>query len=368
MSFLLLNADPKIYPDKARGAFIYHNGQKYVDMCLGNGTHIFGHHDWDITGGTSYGTPCKEAWEFAEELQKATKLDKFVLCNTGSEATMRAARIARSRTGKKKIAIFEGSWHGSADWSLDSEGVLQEVKDNILWLPYGTENALDIIKKNKDSLAMVFIEPVQGSNPQDYGWLLKELRRVTYENDILLGFDEVVTGFRLALGGGQEYFKVSADICTYGKTIGGGFPIGVVGVKDHIKVSTFLGGTFSGNPVSISAGLATLKQLRKENPYEMLNEMGKKLREVQNKKFYISGVGSFNRPIFTKYCIASKKERDAKEDLEVKKKFYDYIFKNKIYIGSNGLTFVSTEHEPLIDRIVNVFKNFSCRTNVNKNR
>lgn len=361
MSFIL-NKKPKIKPDNAKGAYIYAEGQRYIDMCCGNGTHILGHQDWEVENGTLYGTPCKEAWDLADKIKKYSKKKYVALCNTGSEATMRAARIARSYTGKKKIAIFEGSWHGSSDWALDDLGVLSCVKDSIVRLPYNTDKAFYEIKKH--DLAMVFVEPTQGSNPKDEAWFLYNLRKLTKERGILLGFDEVVTGFRLALGGGQEYFDVYADICTYGKLIGGGFPIGAV--ASSIPIKTFLGGTFSGNPVSVRAGLSTIEELEKTNPYPFLQEMGQRLRdEVKVDGMHIDGVGSFNRPIFTDIPINSRKERDLLENQALKKRIYAQLFKNGVYLGSNGLMFNSVAHtNEIISKVIRAF-NIRRRTDTN---
>ena len=207
---------------------------------------------------------------------------------------------------------------------------------------------------------MVFVEPTQGSNPRDEAWFIYNLRKLTTELDILLGFDEVVTGFRLALGGGQEYFDVYADICTYGKLIGGGFPIGAV--ASNVEIKTFLGGTFSGNPVSVRCGIDTILELEKTNPYPFLQEMGQRIRdEVKVDGMHINGVGSFNRPIFTDIPINSRKERDLFENQALKKRIYKQLFNNGVYLGSNGLMFNSTEHSnEIISKVIRAFNIRRC--------
>ncbi len=346
MLYTLNSFDDRVV-DFAEGAYIYINGRQYIDTSLGNGTHILGHRsNICLTGGTLYGLKSTFHDKYVEILRERTQFNRFVFCNTGSEATMRAGRIARAYTGKDKIGIFEGSWHGTADGWLTCPGIPQAIKDLIVWLPYD-ESAIDIIKKT--DLAMVFIDPIQGCLPKDNRGFLKTLREVTKEKNILFGFDEVVTGFRVARGGAKELFDIDVDIVTYGKIVGGGFPMGIVAGKtdimDVVLRGVTTGGTFSANPVSIAQGYKVLKQLT-HSVYEYLDSMGKRLREET--KIPMVGVGSFNRMLFTDKPVKNRAERDALEDQGWKGQVYKGLYEKRICVGKNGLQFLSTAHTPAI--------------------
>lgn len=248
-----------LYIASANGAYIKDiDSKKYIDMTLGAGSNILGHASPIITQkvkeqmdkGTIYTIPNLYTHKLTKILKEAVShYDGFVYCNSGSEATLRAMRIARAYTNKSKIAIFSGSWHGTHDNALVSddftgdkhnpnnvllsEGIPKDVLNNVVIIPYNESSSFDKLSEYKDELAMVLIEPSQGSNPRDdMKKFLLELRIFCTKNDILLGFDEIITGFRIAFGGAQEYYGIEADISTYGKTVGGGFPIGVVaGIK-----------------------------------------------------------------------------------------------------------------------------------------
>jgi glutamate-1-semialdehyde 2,1-aminomutase len=218
--------------------------------------------------------------------------ERILLCNSGTEATMQAIRIMRAFSGKDKVAKFEGGyhgWHDYASWSInihedamgpadrpnpvpESAGIPEAIKDTIMVLPFN-ESAFDLIEENAEDLAGVMIEPVFGGGniPATQGFL-KKLRKVTGRAGVLLMFDEVITGFRLALGGAQEYYGVLPDLATYGKIIGGGLPAGAVGCSKEMMeaviqadMSIAVAGTFSGNPMTLAAGKAVVKHL-KENP------------------------------------------------------------------------------------------------------
>jgi glutamate-1-semialdehyde 2,1-aminomutase len=234
----------------------------------------------------------------------------MLLCNSGTEATMQGIRIMRAYTGKTKIAKFEGGYHGWHDYALwsyiikpekmgpldapalvpNSAGIPDEIKQTMLLLP-NSEAAFGLIEEHASELAGVMIEPVNGVGtlPTDPAFL-KGLREVTKRTGVPLMFDEVVTGFRFALGGAQEYYGVVADLATYGKAIGGGFPIGAVGcsreMMERVVHSDFpisVAGTFSGNPMSLAAGNATLDFLI-QNPqvYDEMAAKGESLRSSFN--------------------------------------------------------------------------------------
>src|SRR5712692_4704692 len=220
------------------------------------------------------------------------------LVNSGTEATMHAIRLARAFSAKKKVLKFEGGFHGSHDSVLvkagsgatllgtpSSEGVPSEVAKNTLVSRFNDEKiAGKIIRDHSSELAAVIVEPVLGNIgpvlPKP--GFLETLRKVTEENDILLIFDEVITGFRLSIGGAQEYYKIRPDLTILGKILGGGLPLSAFGGKREIMEKlaplgpVYQAGTYSGNPVSVSAALATLESLRKRagQVYSRLEKMG----------------------------------------------------------------------------------------------
>ena len=342
---ILNYSDPRTV-SHAHGAYIWIDGKRYIDTSMGNSVHILGHRQTiEINGGTLYGLAFQNIYKYVDLLKRYTGFDRFVFCNTGSEATMRAARIARAYTGKHKIDIFEGSWHGTCDTYLTTLGIPDNK--NLVILPYEDKSS-EIIAKSSD-IAMVFIDPVQGCLPQDNSWFLRALREVTKDKGILLGFDEVITGFRVARGGCKELFGIEPDIITYGKIAGGGFPIGIVAgntqVMDTVKKDVTLGGTFFANPVSINQGYIDLSQLN-EDVYKQLNNIGERFRKEV--KIPTVGVGSFNRFIFNDRKLKKRAERDKYEDQNWKQETYRKLYEKGIYIGHNGIQFFSIEHTPEI--------------------
>ncbi len=292
------------YTAYAKGSKIVDvDGNEYIDYCLAYGPLILGHANpvvkqaiaEQLEKGWLYGTPIELEIEYAKlitKLYKSIEMVRFV--NTGSEATMSALRLARGFTGRNKIVKIEGSFHGAHDAVLvkagsgatthgipNSAGVPPDFVKNTLQVPFNDVEALaDVVEKNRDDLACVIMEPVMGNSslilPEE-GYL-KEVRKITEENDVLLIFDEVITGFRLALGGAQEYYGVEADITTLGKIAGGGLPIGIFGGKreimEHVAPSgaVYQAGTFSGNPLSLTAGYTTVKFIIENKVLEKVNK------------------------------------------------------------------------------------------------
>lgn len=397
--------DSKLYIKESFNCYLRdYDNNIYIDTAMGGGSLILGHsHNLvnkaikqQLKDGTLYTIPSFKAHELAELLKIAIpNFDHFVFCSTGSEATMRAIRIARAFTNRKKIAIFSGGWHGSHDLLLvddkyeenestpkkilKSNGTLPETLDNVLLLPYNHENAFNLIEEHKKDLAMVFIEPAQGSNPRDDMHLfLSKLRKITTEYNILLGFDEIITGFRVALGGGQEFYNIKADIATYGKALGGGLPIAAIGgTKEVMKTITdgsyennkpiFMGGTFSANPLSISSSIAVIEYLiKKQNEiYPKLELSSQYLKNTLNNfckeqkvSAQIMGINSMLRFIFTDYPIRSRFERDKYEiNIDKQTLFYLNMLNNGIHIASNRLNFLSLKHtKDDIEKIIKVYK------------
>ncbi|MDD3985026.1 MAG: glutamate-1-semialdehyde 2,1-aminomutase [Methanobacterium sp.] len=304
----------KPYPffaEKAKGSKIIDvDGKTYIDYCLAYGPMILGHANPNIMeevilqlkNGSAYGVPTEKEIELAKTvIKKVPCADMVRFVNSGTEATMSAIRLARAATNKDKIVKFEGSYHGAHDYVLvksgsgavglpDSPGVPEETTKNTILVPFNNENILlDLIKDHGNSIAAIIVEPIMGNigfipPKKDY---LKFLRKITSENNIILIFDEVITGFRIAEGGAQEYFNVTPDLVTFGKILGGGFPIGALaGKKELMEMlapsgNVYQAGTFNGNPISVTAGLATLKQLN-HNFYSEMNLKGEKLRKGIN--------------------------------------------------------------------------------------
>jgi glutamate-1-semialdehyde 2,1-aminomutase len=269
------------------------DGKEYVDYCLAYGALILGHANPTIIEavkaqlecGTLYGTPTEQEVELAELVCESVPCAEMVrLVNTGGEATMSAIRAARGYTGKKKIVKFEGCYHGAHDGVLvkagsgattfgmpDSIGVPEETTRNTIVVPYNDEARFEeAVKENQSDLAAVIVEPILGNIglvlPEE--GFLETLREVTEKFGIVLIFDEIITGFRVALGGAQEYYGITPDLTTLGKIMGGGFPMAAFAGKGEImkmiapQGKVYQAGTFSGNPVSVAAAQATLKFLR----------------------------------------------------------------------------------------------------------
>ncbi len=291
-----------IFIDRARGSNIYDvDGNVYVDYVLSWGPLILGHaHPKVINAlkkalekGTSYGAPTPLEIELAELVLKAyPSMDKVRMVNSGTEATMSAIRVARGFTGRDKVIKFEGCYHGHADGLLvkagsgattfgvpDSPGVPKSYARNTITLPFNDITALrTVIKKEWEYIACVIIEPVVGNIgcvlPKS--GFLESLRKLTQDHGIVLIFDEVMTGFRVAYGGAQAYYGITPDMTCLGKVIGGGLPVGAYGGKKEImsmvspEGPVYQAGTLAGNPLAMTAGIETLKILSKESTYKKL--------------------------------------------------------------------------------------------------
>jgi glutamate-1-semialdehyde 2,1-aminomutase len=285
-------------------------GDEYIDCCMAYGPLILGHAhpiihqviSSQISRGWIYGTPTPLEPEYAELIiRDHPGMDMIRFVSSGSEATMAAIRVARGFSGKPDIVKVEGGFHGAHDGVLikagsgattlgipDSAGVLPEVAARTRQVPYNDTQALeDLLVKNQEIGAFI-IEPVLGNiGPilPDRGYL-KEVRRITKDHDVLLIFDEVITGYRLGIGGAQVMYDVRPDLTTLGKIIGGGLPIGAFGgrkeIMDLIAPSgpVYQAGTFSGNPLSLAAGMATVRWLHAHRGiYEELARAGRAIGE-----------------------------------------------------------------------------------------
>ncbi len=283
------------------------DGNEYVDLTMGMGVHLLGHapdflqetFERQVREGFELGPRSAHSGEVAALFCELTGMERATFTNSGTEACMTAIRLARARTGRTKIVMFAGSYHGHSDGTLaqsqevDGElrsfpvapGVPQKVAEEVLVLDYGTPHALEIIRKHRHELAAVMVEPIQSRRPDlQPAEFLHELRKLTAESGIALIFDEMICGFRLHLGGAQAHFGIRADIATYGKIVGGGLPIGVVaGSAEYMdgidggtwqygddsrpeRETTFFGGTFCQHPLSMSAAREVLTYLKQQGP------------------------------------------------------------------------------------------------------
>lgn len=294
-AFKSVGGDP-IFIKKAKGPYLYdEDGNTLIDYINSWGPMILGHANEKVVDaviertklGTSFGTPTEIETEIAKlAVAMVPNIDKIRFVNSGTEACMSAIRLARGFTGKDKIIKFSGCYHGHSDSFLiqagsgavtfgspNSPGVTKgTAKDTLLAVYNDIKNVAEVLAANKGEVACVIIEPVAGNMgcipPKDN--FLKDLRALCDANGILLIFDEVMTGFRLAKGGAQELFDIKADIVCFGKVIGGGLPVGAFAARNEIMNHlaplgpVYQAGTLSGNPLAMSAGLAMLQQLNEE--------------------------------------------------------------------------------------------------------
>ena len=289
------------------------NGKEYIDYLLGSGPMLVGHAHPEVTEaaqaqiarGTTFFANNRLGIELAEAIVEAVPCAEQVrFVSSGTEADLYAMRAARAFTRRDKILKFEGGYHGMSDYSLmslapkrpgnfpqpipDSAGIPRSLRDEILVAPFNDlEVVAGLVREHKDELAGVIVEPFQRIIPPAPGFL-EGLRKITAEAGVVLIFDEVVTGFRLAYGGAQEYYGVIPDLCTLGKVIGGGFPLAAIAGRAEIMAhfdrsavgdDAFLMqvGTLSGNPVAAAAGLATLQILKRPGAYERIFATGREL-------------------------------------------------------------------------------------------
>lgn len=314
-----------VYPlvtDHSKGSRIWDlDGNEYIDIVNGFGAIMFGHGPEFVTDavrkqidrGVEIGPQSYLAGEVADLICELTGMERAAFCNTGSEAVMAAIRVARAVTARDKIVYFTGDYHGTFDEVLlratphgaapIAPGILAGASGSVEILEYGSEKALEYIKTHGNEIAAVLVEPVQSRHPEvQPREFLVALRNITTASGTALIFDEVVTGFRIALGGAQEYYGVRADLATYGKVIGGGYPIGVVaGKAEYLDTldggawrygddsapevgMTFFAGTFVRHPLALAAAKAALLHLKEAGPtlqQELARKVAAAAREVE---------------------------------------------------------------------------------------
>ena len=364
-----------IFVKSAKGAYLYdEDGNKLIDYINSWGPMVLGHAYEPVVEavinkaklGTSFGMPTELETQIAAlAIEMVPGIDKIRFVNSGTEACMSAIRLARGFTKKDKIIKFAGCYHGHSDSFLiqagsgavtfgtpNSPGVTVGTAKDTLLANYNDLNSVrTLIEANKSEIAAIIVEPVAGNMgciPPQEGFL-KGLRELCTENEILLIFDEVMTGFRLAKGGVQELYNIQADIVTFGKVIGGGLPVGAfagrAAIMNHLAPlgSVYQAGTLSGNPLAMAAGLAMLKALN-EDPviFLRLNEktaylakgMEKVLKE-NNVAFTINRVGSMVSVHFDENPVTDFKSA-AKGDNETFKKFFHGLLQEGVYIAPSA--------------------------------
>jgi glutamate-1-semialdehyde 2,1-aminomutase len=368
------------------------DGRTYVDYVGSWGPMILGHADAEVVEairealarGTSYGAPTELEVEMAEEIIDAVPSVQMVrMVNSGTEATMSALRLARGATGRDKIVKFEGCYHGHGDSLLvkagsgvatlglpDSPGVPASVARNTITAPFNDAAALEeVFAEHGADVAAVIVEPVVGNMgcvPPREGYL-QALRDITERHGAILIFDEVMTGFRLARGGAQELYGVTPDLTTLGKIIGGGLPVGAYGGRRDIMEQVapagpvYQAGTLSGNPLAMTAGLATLRRLRDRAVYERLEEAGRRLAEGMSEAAREAGVetvtnrvGSMFTTFFTNESVhdwptAARADRDAYG------RFFHAMLEGGVYLAPSQFeaAFIGVAHtDELLDRTV----------------
>lgn len=385
-AFKSVNADP-IFISRAKGSQITDiDGNTYIDFVSSWGPLILGHAYQPVikaieeaaSKGTSFGAPTVIESDLAELIKKMVpSIDLVRMVSSGTEATMSALRLARGFTGREMVVKFEGCYHGHSDSFLikagsgvitlglpDSPGVtVGTAKDTLLARYNDLESVEKLFNKNGENIAAIILEPVAGNMGVvlPVPGFLKGLRELSHKYGAVLIFDEVITGFRLARGGAQEYFGITPDLTTLGKIIGGGLPIGAYGGKKEImemlapKGSVYQAGTLSGNPLSMAAGFAMLNELN-ENP-EIYDELERKAAifekgikdnlEKTGVKAVVNRAGSMMTLFFNEIEGAIRSFEDAMQsDTEKYAGYFKLSLQNGIYLAPSQFecTFISRAH------------------------
>ena len=373
-----------LFIDRADGCQIMDvDGNCFIDYIGSWGPMILGHRHPAViqavtdvlTRGTSFGAPIDLEIKLAELVIDAVAcVDIVRMVNSGTEATMSAIRLARGATGRDTVIKFNGCYHGHADTLLveagsgvatlgipGSPGVPESVAQHTLSLPYNDIECIQkVMAEQGENIAAIIVEPIAGNMGlvTPIVGFLEALRELTHKYESILIFDEVMTGFRVALGGAQSLYGISPDLACFGKIIGGGLPVGAYGgrrdLMNHIapQGSVYQAGTLSGNPIAMAAGIATLEQIRTDGFYESLEENSERLASglsnaAQNAGIAaaVSHIGSMLGMFFTDQDV--KNFNDAKKcNLDMFSAFYNGMRENGIYIAPSQfeVLFVSAAH------------------------
>ncbi|NVJ85711.1 MAG: glutamate-1-semialdehyde 2,1-aminomutase [Algoriphagus sp.] len=396
-AFRAVGGDP-IFIKRADGAFLFdEDGNAYIELINSWGPMILGHNHPEIREaviqamheGTSFGAPTSREVEIAELItQMVPSVEKVRMVNSGTEATMSAIRVARGYTGKDKIIKMVGHYHGHGDSFLiaagsgavtmghpDSPGVTQGTAKDTLLAPYNNLEAIEeLVRLNKNEIAALILEPVPGNMGLvvPMPGYLEGLREICTRECIVLIFDEVMTGFRLAPGGAQELFGVTPDMTTLGKIIGGGMPVGAYGGKKEIMdfVSpagpVYQAGTLSGNPIAMAAGLTMLRHLKTQPEiYGVLLQIGKKIAEGIQKinlelgfDYTVNHLGSMYSLFFTSEPVIDFDSAKT-SNTELFGKYFQAMLHRGVYLAPSQFEslFLSTAlSDDLIDRILEVHR------------
>ncbi len=374
-----------LFIQRAEGAYLYDaDGKRYIDYVQSWGPMVLGHAHPDVIeavvetaqSGLSFGAPTELETELAEELCHLwPNMDLVRFVNSGTEATMSAIRLARGYTGRDKIVKFEGCYHGHSDSLLvkagsgaltmgvpSSPGVPASLADHTITLSYndadGVRQCFDEIG---DQIACIIVEPVAGNMnciPPEPGFL-EGLRQICDQYGSVLIFDEVMTGFRVALGGAQAHYQVTPDLTTLGKVVGGGLPVGAFGGKraimEHIAPlgPVYQAGTLSGNPVAMAAGLATLKLIQADGFHQRLEAQTRKLVSGLQQAADAAGVAMTTNQVgamfglfFTEDAKVSHYEQVVASDQERFKQFFHAMLDRGVYLAPSAFEagFVSAAH------------------------
>lgn len=383
-AFKSVGGNPLFINEGKGSKFIDVDGNEYIDYIGSWGPHLFGHNpDFIIDAlneaigkGTSFGAPTEIEIKMAELITELVpSVEKVRMVNSGTEATMSAVRAARGFTGREKFIKFEGCYHGHADHFLikagsgaltlgvpTSPGVTKGNAADTLLARFNDINSIkELVAKNKNEIAAIIIEPIAGNMGviRSENNFIRELRTICDEEKIVLIFDEVMTGFRVAKGGAQEVLGIKPDLSTFGKIIGGGLPVGAFGGKTEImdKIAPvgpiYQAGTLSGNPLAMSAGFAALNHI-KNNPniYDLLEEkstyladgFANNLKKI-DKNYAMNRIGSMMCMFFTEEKVTDFQQA-VKSDTELYGKYFHNMLDHGIYLAPAQFEalFVSAAH------------------------
>ena len=385
-----------IFIDHAKGVTLTDiDGNSYTDFCLSWGVFIAGHANDSVidavskavVNGTSYGIPTLLETELARRVtQLIPSMEQVRFVNSGTEAVMSAIRLARGYTQRNYILKFEGCYHGHADHLLvaagsgvatlgrsNSAGVPDDFVRYTLTAPFNDKDSVrNLFAQYGKDIAAVIVEPVpanMGVVPEQEGFL-RFLREITDEFGSLLLFDEVITGFRLTLGGAQQYYGIKPDLTTIGKIVGGGFPAAAFGGRREIMQllaplgPVYQAGTLSGNPIAMTAGIATLQLLSVPGTYEALNAKAERfilrLQEaLEPKGIVINHVGNMFTPYFTQGRHPHNFHDVQQSNLDEFARFWRYMFHHGVYLSPSQFesNFISIQHtEAELDNIIKLAK------------
>ena len=375
-AFQSVDKEYPIFIKSGNGSKLYdEDGNEYVDMIGSWGPMILGHNypqvleivKKELENGTSFGLPTKKEVELAELVKSCfPSIEKLRLTTSGTEAAMASVRLARAFTGKNKIVKFEGCYHGHSDSLLvkagsglltfahqDSNGITEGVVKDTITLPFGDFEKLKETLESEKDIACVIIEPI----PANMGLIetkkeyLEKIREITEKEKVVLIFDEVISGFRISLGGAQEVFGITPDLTVLGKIIGGGYPVGGFGGKKEIMDlispvgNVYHAGTLSGNPISVAAGIETISILKKNTEiYENINTKTENLINQINeliKKYSIPASVNHFGSLFT--IFFSKEKVDTLEKaISSNDEFYSIYFDTML---ENGIIVPPSKYE-----------------------